>query len=78
MGLLERAGAPSAAAACAAAAVQQVDAALGASSQGRLRREGRLWANLFEYALQASRFEVHLSHITLPTRLSCSSPPRRF
>lgn len=60
MGLVERAGAPSGAAAFASAAVQQVDAALGARPEGRLRREGRLWANLFEYALQGLRFEVWL------------------
>ena len=62
MGRLERAGAPAAAAAFASAAVQHVDAAVGgggAAAPGEApRREGRLWANLFEYALQGGAFEV--------------------
>jgi hypothetical protein len=61
MGQLERAGEPAAAAAFAAAAVQHVDAALqgsGAHHSQSIRREGRLWANLFEYALQGGAFEV--------------------
>ncbi len=73
MGVLERGGAPAGAAAFAAAAVQQVDAALGAHEDGRVRREGRLWANLFEYALQASRFEVRRPReVALPR----ARPPR--
>lgn len=61
MGQLERAGAPAAAAAFASAAVQHVDAALVANNAPPdevARREGRLWANLFEYALQGGAFEV--------------------
>lgn len=60
MGQLERAGAPAAAAAFASAAVQHVDAALAgaAAPAGEVaRREGRLWANLFEYALQGGAYE---------------------
>lgn len=61
MGQLERAGAPSAAAAFASAAIQHVDAALAGSGEPPgegARREGRLWANLFEYALQGGAFQV--------------------
>ena len=57
----------------------QVDAALGAAGEGEMvRREGRLWANLFEYALEGGAFQVchrrlHAGH-TPSRRPGCNGP----
>ena len=77
MGQLERAGQPAAAAALASAAVQHVDAAVGgggAQPGEGPRREGRLWANLLEYALQGGAFEVRANKGTTGCLLSGSVP----
>ncbi|KAK9814266.1 hypothetical protein WJX72_003104 [[Myrmecia] bisecta] len=59
MMVCERLGSPEGAAAFAQAAVQQVDVAYpnDKDEEARARREGRLWANLFVYALDAGAFE---------------------
>lgn len=61
----ERLGCPEGAARFAQAAVRQVDVAYSpgggqttATDANRAAREGRLWANLFVYSLDAGRYEV--------------------